>query len=283
MDKKNHWSFRTLSRDRTFLYGQCWMPNSYPLAVLYIVHGLGGHSGRFADLAQFFRGNGLAVIAIDLRGHGRSDGKRGHVNSIKAYCEDIDSAIYYGRKLLGVNIPQFLFGSSMGGAIVLSYIHTKNKKIAGCIVTAPWFRLTRPLNKVYLNTLFFINVFYPSFTISSQIRSSDLRRDDKFQEEENIDELVHKRISVRLLSQIHYLGESILCSDFQLSIPILIFHGDKDSVTDFKASEEFASMHSEICDFVPLKDELHQIHLEADDGKLITHIVNWIQQILKNE
>jgi alpha-beta hydrolase superfamily lysophospholipase len=280
MDKKNHWSFRTLSKDGTFLYGQCWMPPKYPFAGLYIVHGLGGHSGRFAEFAKYFNDRGVAVIGIDLRGHGRSDGKRGHANSIEAYCEDIDSAISYGRKLLGVNIPQILYGSSMGGAIVLHYIQTREKKISGCILTAPWFRLTHPLNKIYLNTLLLINVFCPSYTISSQIRSGDLKKDTNMKDEVQKDTLVHKRISVRLLSQIHHFWKSILHSTFKLSVPVLIFHGEEDPITDFKASEEFAVKHSDKCTFVPLKDTLHQIYLEADDGKLITQMVNWIQHIL---
>ena len=60
------------------IYAQTWEPDSSPTAVVCLVHGLGEHSGRYAHVAERLNQGGYAVIASDLRGHGKTEGKRGH-------------------------------------------------------------------------------------------------------------------------------------------------------------------------------------------------------------
>ena len=51
---------------------------------LAVVHGYFEHSGRYRALAEAMAGLGVATYAVDLRGHGLSDGARGHVDPRKA-------------------------------------------------------------------------------------------------------------------------------------------------------------------------------------------------------
>ena len=50
-----------------------------------IVHGLGDHSGRWLRVGDSLQRRGFSAYALDLPGHGRSEGKRGHVNSWEDY------------------------------------------------------------------------------------------------------------------------------------------------------------------------------------------------------
>ncbi len=54
-------------------------------ASLLLVHGLGEHSGRYDSFIKRAHKMGLDVHCIDLRGHGRSTGVRGHVDSFSQY------------------------------------------------------------------------------------------------------------------------------------------------------------------------------------------------------
>jgi lysophospholipase len=54
-------------------------------AALVLVHGVGEHSGRYNNLLNALQGKGISVFAIDHRGHGKSHGKRGHVDSFMDY------------------------------------------------------------------------------------------------------------------------------------------------------------------------------------------------------
>jgi alpha-beta hydrolase superfamily lysophospholipase len=99
------------------IYGQYWSPTS-PKAAMVLVHGMGEHSGRFKAYGEFLAEKGIAVLAYDHRGHGKSEGKRGHTPSYEILLEGVTDALKQIETLFP-NIPKFIFGHSMGGNVVL--------------------------------------------------------------------------------------------------------------------------------------------------------------------
>ena len=51
---------------------QRWLPDGEPRGTVQIVHGASEHSTRYGRLAAALTSRGLAVYAMDLRGHGRT-------------------------------------------------------------------------------------------------------------------------------------------------------------------------------------------------------------------
>ncbi len=102
------------------LFYQSWLPDEDPKASIIIVHGGGDHSGRFGNVVNYLLPEKFAVFAFDWRGHGRSPGVRGHINSWNELSDDLSKFIHLVNEFHS-NIPLFLFGHSMGGAIVLDY------------------------------------------------------------------------------------------------------------------------------------------------------------------
>ena len=70
------------------LFFQRWAADSTK-AILLIAHGLGEHSSRYSHLIDQLDGKGISVYALDHRGHGKSGGKRGHVNRFSEYTDDL--------------------------------------------------------------------------------------------------------------------------------------------------------------------------------------------------
>ena len=65
------------------------------------MHGLGEHSGRYAHLAAFLNQAGYTLLAFDLRGHGKSEGQRGHTPSCEVLLDDISGTkIISGDELI---------------------------------------------------------------------------------------------------------------------------------------------------------------------------------------
>jgi acylglycerol lipase len=89
-----------------------------PRASLVLIHGFGEHSGRFTDMAECLVEAGIAVLSYDLRGAGKSPGQRMHINSWDEYHQDLLAVQRYLSNYYPT-APLFLFGHSMGGAIVL--------------------------------------------------------------------------------------------------------------------------------------------------------------------
>ena len=91
-----------------------------PNHVVVLIHGIGEHAGRFARVADHFNKEGIAVVSMDLRGHGRTEGKRGHCAPRAEVLKDIDALIEYTQKLYP-GVPLVMYGHSMGGNITLDY------------------------------------------------------------------------------------------------------------------------------------------------------------------
>src|SRR3954452_16320920 len=58
------------------LFWRAWLPDADATGVVLVSHGLGEHSGRYAELAEALTTDGWAVYAPDHAGHGLSAGRR---------------------------------------------------------------------------------------------------------------------------------------------------------------------------------------------------------------
>lgn len=106
--------------DGTRLYEQSWLPPSPARGSLILVHGLKDHSSRYDAIARQLNDAGFGVYAFDLRGHGKSDGRKVFVRSFDEYVQDLARFVRRVRERAG-DRPVFLLGHSMGGAIVTLY------------------------------------------------------------------------------------------------------------------------------------------------------------------
>ena len=80
------------------------------------------------------------MIALDLRGHGRSEGRRGYADRFDRYLQDAHVMCIRSHELFG-DIPHILYGHSLGGNIVTNYLITESNMPDAAIITSPWFTL----------------------------------------------------------------------------------------------------------------------------------------------
>ncbi|MFW6206258.1 MAG: alpha/beta fold hydrolase, partial [Gemmatimonadota bacterium] len=115
-----------------------WSPeDGDPGAVLLLVHGLFEHSRRYDELGRALAHDGIATFAMDLRGHGQSGGRRGHVPRFDRFLDDLER---FHRQVAASHpgVPPFLLGHSMGGLIVLRYLQQRGPDVVGAVISAPW-------------------------------------------------------------------------------------------------------------------------------------------------
>ena len=104
--------------DGVRLHYRSW-PAPAERAVLLVSHGLGEHGGRYAQVAEELAAHGITVHAIDHRGHGRSEGRRGHVAHFGEFVRDFETFRVAVAKEHPSGAPLFLLGHSMGGLIAI--------------------------------------------------------------------------------------------------------------------------------------------------------------------
>lgn len=127
------------------LFFRFWQAPDAQAPVLYILHGLGAHTGWFIDMGNALSARGLTVYADDHRGFGRSGGPRGHVRHGNVYLDDTSRMLDEIQKRQP-GAPIFLLGHSMGGIFAVhlaaSEAARERSRLAGLLLLNPWIRDT---------------------------------------------------------------------------------------------------------------------------------------------
>lgn len=258
-----------------------WKPESTDIkAVVCLVHGMGEHGDRYKHVAARFAEAGIALIALDQQGHGRSSGKRGHLPSLGAAASDaalmIEAA---GQRHPGV--PIFLYGHSMGGNVALNSALRLLPPIRGLILTSPWLRLAFKPNPVVEWVGRRLAAVLPTMHQSTGLNPADLFRpgyDDAAPIVE--DPLCHTKITIQTYVEVTAGGEWALAHADQLHVPLLLMHGTSDRVTSLEASGILAGSLGKRCHFERWEGGYHELHNDLEGEDSIRTIINWLMDQL---
>ena len=259
--------------DGLSLFWQAWEPEGTARGTVCLVHGLGEHSGRYAHVAAAFTTAGLSLHAIDLRGHGQSEGPRGHTPSLAQWLDDIDMLL----KGATLELPRFLYGHSLGGLLILNYGIHRRSQLTGIISTGPVLRISAevPPLKAVLGKI--LASLWPTFSLRSGLVAADLSRDQDVVQAYIDDPLVHDLVSSRLFVEMIAAGQDTLekAADFQL--PVLLYHAQIDRLTDHTATEEFYAKIGSVDKTLHIWPNLyHEVHNEPEKDQVLAEMIEWI-------
>lgn len=248
-------------------------------AVVVFVHGLGDHIQRYDGWAGLFNEAMIGFAGVDLPGHGRSDGKRGHIKNYTLTDEMINILLNECRKTFP-GIPLFLYGQSMGGGIVLDYLIRKNPKIKGAIVTSPWLKLAFEPEKSKVKLAGIMKSIIPAMVQPSGLVVEHISHDQKVIDKYKNDPLVHGKISVSLFHGAMRDAENALKNASQLKIPLLLMHGSDDQICSPEGSREFASK-TKLAQLKIWDGGYHELHNDLYRDELFSYIFSWINTRLE--
>ncbi len=255
-----------------------WWPVTAPQGTVVLVHGLGEHSGRYAHVAQALNRAGFAVLAPDLPGHGRSQGRRGHFPSYRGVLDLLEDALALSRRLAGP-VPAFLYGHSLGGNLVINYLLRRPQTVGlqGGVASAPWLRLTQPPPRWRVALARSLGRLLPALTQPNGLDPALLSHDPEVVQAYRDDPLVHPRISAGLFLAVHQAGAWALEHADILRLPLLLMHGTADGLTDSHASAAFAQQAGDLCAFRLWEGLYHELHNEPQKEAVLAEVVRWLQ------
>jgi lysophospholipase len=226
------------------LHCHAWAPPD-PRGVIVIVHGLAEHGGRYRDTAEFFVAQGWAVVAGDLRGHGRSPdpaGRRVHVERFPDYFHDVDAFLGVARDAWPGR-PVFLLGHSMGGLITISYVLRDPTGIAGVVISSPALDAHPDFRPPLLLRLLvgLLSRLAPRMLFPSDLDTDALSRDPDVVRDYVDDPLVSSKVSARFYAELMKAMQRVREQAGSLSIPMLLMQSGEDRLVDPDAPARWAA------------------------------------------
>jgi acylglycerol lipase len=272
-----HAEDRFPSFDGLKLSEQIWRPTGEPIGILAIVHGLADHGGRYSGFAEQLAGIGFMVYAIDLRGHGLSEGKHQFVSSFEEHYRDLE--VFLQRiRAAHPSKPLFLMGHSMGGLIVVRYVLSRKPKLSGVILSGPAL-LADEVSGAARMVVKAIASVLPRMP-TQKLDANAISRDPAVVAANLNDSLVHRsalpaRTTAELLNAIEQTHKDME----ELELPFLIVHGTADKLASVDGSRQlYARSKSSDKSIRLYEGAFHELLNEPEQGKVKVDIIDWLNQ-----
>jgi len=261
-----------------------WYPKKAPpQGLVFILHGLGEHAGRFEGLAKFLASNDYAVFALDHQGHGKSGGERLLIFKDNDLLQDIEIWFNIISREFPATFPRFLFGHSMGGGLAIKTMYKHENWFRGAILSAPAVVKGEDFTNALVLMCKLINFVSPR-TGLKQIPPESL---SSITEEVNIsrnDPLVcHNAIPAATGIALLNMLTAIQAGLDKITWPFFIYSGSDDKLADPKGAKLFfekaGSRDKEIKIFDKNK---HEVHHDVGKDELFNCILNWLNTHTNN-
>jgi alpha-beta hydrolase superfamily lysophospholipase len=232
---------------------------------ILLVPGLAEHAGRYEALGGALADAGWTATLVELRGHGHSGGKRGHVMHWSEYVDDVKAAV------AGLRPEWSMFAHSMGGLVALSSIQAGvvpsrlalSNPLLGVAIDAPRAKILagRILSRLW-----------PSLSLKNEINPSALSRDPAIGVAYLADPLVFDTITPRWYTEM--VAAQGRAAGAAYAVPMAMYVSAEDHITDPLINKEFALRVRAHLRIYP--DFRHEILNEIGKEAAMAEIVAWL-------
>lgn len=209
-------------------------PEGTPAGSVLIVHGYADHMRRYDGVAEAWLKHGLVVIRFDLRGHGASEGRIGHVERFGDYLRDVDDMLSEAERIAGKPV---LFGHSLGGLVAFHAALDFASRIRGLAMTSPFFGLALevPAWKRALGSL--TSKLVPALSMPSGLKGKDVTRDPLIARAYDADPLVFPNATSRWFTETSMAQAEAYSRAPRMTVPIAcLLAGDDHVASTARAS-----------------------------------------------
>lgn len=266
-------SFEGIGGEKIFF--QFFKPKAYKNVIIY-VHSMGEHSGRYLFPIEYFIDRKIAFYGFDLRGHGRSTGKRGHIDSFSDYLNDLSTFVNIVRKREG-DKQLFIMGQGVGGLIVVRYIEEDPAAFAGAIISSAALKLRHTVSPFMVYVGDKLSKYLPRFSLTNEIDPVYLTHDKDVVKKYMEDDLVHNKVTARFFTECSSAMKAVFHKAEAVALPFLIMHAGGDEIVSPDGSKRFfdaiASADKKLLIYSGM---YHEIFNELDRIAVYRDIEKWI-------
>ncbi len=259
------------------LYSYAWPARASDVrGVVIIVHGLRDHAMRYSGLSETLSTHGFAVYAADLRGHGRSGGRRQRLEAMSQLLDDLELVVSQARQD-HPGRPLFVFGHSFGGLIATYYASDHPEDLAGVILSAPALQLGPEVTKGQIAGARLVGSLFPNLPaqkLDDAAFVSTAAAKAEFMADPLID---HRKLPART-AKTGVNAILAVCQRFaQITTPLLIFHGSADTITNIAGSQAlYQAAPSVDKNLVIYDDQFHDLLHEPVRDRMLVEVSQWL-------
>jgi alpha-beta hydrolase superfamily lysophospholipase len=257
------------------LFQHRWLPE-HPQAILFILHGIFEHGARYEHVAKHLNRANIGVVAFDYRGHGRSPGEQGYIEHWSTLVEDVDQWVKRCR-LEFSDVPQFIFGHSLGGLLLMSYLATHRPAFRGVILSSAALKVKEDLSPLLQKLAPMLASLAPklkTIKLDPKLISRDQVEIDKYIHDPLI---YHGRIAAQTGNETLKATKTIGASFGNFDWPVLIMHGTDDGLTEPSGSKEFyEKAHTKDKTLKLYEDYRHELVNELGREVVLEDLKQWI-------
>ncbi|SEE30263.1 alpha/beta hydrolase [Pseudomonas kilonensis] len=306
-----HQTFWLTATDHSRLFVNQWLPETAPLAVIMLAHGMAEHSGRYARLAQALCDEGYGVCAVDLRGHGKTGEE-----AILGHFADEDGWLKVVGDLASLNhhivqqypdTPILLLGHSMGSYIAQGYLLHHSASLHGAILSGSNFQPVTLYRSARLIARFerwrqgatgrsaliewlsfgsFNKKFKPTRTPFDWL-SRDPAEVDKYVHDPLCGFRCTNQLWVDLLGGLQQISKASNLAQIDPGLPLLVIGGECDPVSEGKRLKDLAdalrdagSQHLQLTIYPQAR---HELFNETNRDEVTADVLAWIAQTLSHK
>ncbi|MGV0836817.1 alpha/beta hydrolase [Mycolicibacterium thermoresistibile] len=257
-----------------------WTPETAPRGVVVVAHGFGEHARRYDHVAHRFGEAGLAMYALDHRGHGRSGGKRVYVKDISEYTDDFHTLV---RIAAGdhAGLPLIVLGHSMGGGIVFAYGVEHPDDYTAMVLSGPAVAVSADVSPVLATVAKTLGRVAPGLPVE-QLPTEMVSRDPQVVADYQADPQVHHgKMPAGVARALLLVSDTMPQRAVALTAPLLVVHGDQDKLVGVDGSRRFmqhiGSADAELKVYPGL---YHEVFNEPERDAVLDDVIAWITERL---
>lgn len=265
------------AKDGTSIYWAGWTPEQAPKAVVQIIHGYAEHIGRYSNVVEQLLPAGYAVFGTDHRGHGKSEGKRGHVGSFQEF---IDDELQFRREVIDAQFPGcpcFMLGHSMGSIIAMNLVEQSPAGIRGLVLSGTGSRPGEEIPKIIIGITKILSRILPSVHVKSPLPPEFISRDTEVVKAYVDDPLVYNVITPRLAHEMNRYVVIGAQNAFKIRMPVLIQLGSTDTAFSgqYELYQKIGATDKTYKNYEGLRHEVYN-ELPEDRAVALADLSQWL-------
>jgi acylglycerol lipase len=254
-----------------------------PKSRVLLIHGLSEHSGRHLNTVNALNQRGIEVVRFDLRGAGRSGGRRQWVESFDNYVQDAAQIHSWIRHRLDP-LPLYVLGHSLGGTVAIHFAQRYAGSLAGLMLSAPAHNLGSGIPKLKIAVGKILSIAAPSFRLARGNDQAALSRDPEVVKAFLRDPLCTPFNTLKQGSEILRAFAHAAEPMREINLPTVIFHGSADRVVSLEGSFELLQVSpSRDKTLHVLPGSYHEPHNDIDKENYFQLLTQWLDNRLRTQ